>query len=194
MTGYNTQYQVEENLFGAPYPEFAAFLKEHAHAGGSALDLGCGQGRDALLLAEYGYTVTGVDASQVGINQMLQRAQTANLAVKGVNADMHHYELAQCFDAIVLDSILHFGKADREKELILLDNVSAHLNLNGYLFLFIHKSPLKEKALRDWFAALGPHFKLVKDGYIDYVYEEKSTGFRSQSPFYMFIVKRVNSA
>ena len=48
---YDKQYQTE-NLFGEPYSER-----------GRLLDLGCGQGRNAIPLAQLGYEVTGMDIS-----------------------------------------------------------------------------------------------------------------------------------
>lgn len=63
MSDYDKQYQTETELFGAAYPEFEKFVQENKHSNGSALDLGCGQGRDALMLARHGYWVTAVDNS-----------------------------------------------------------------------------------------------------------------------------------
>lgn len=191
MTSYDKQYQVEQNLFGTPYIEFETFVREHAQPGGTALDLGCGQGRDALMLAQYGYTVTGVDTSSVGIEQMVERAKAKGLAVNGVVADFYEYELVENFDAIVLDSILHFGKADKAKELALLDRVTVHLRKNGYLFLFVHKSREKERVLKSWFNGQKSCFALLKDSYIDYVYHEKATGFQSSFQYCMLILRRV---
>jgi cyclopropane fatty-acyl-phospholipid synthase-like methyltransferase len=169
MSNYDKQYEAEKYLFGSPYQEFEAFIQEHRAEDGTALDLGCGQGRDALMLAAHGYTVTGVDASQVGVSQMLARAKAQSLPVHGVVEDFYAYEFTQRFDAIVLDSILHFEKADREKELALLDKVSAHLNEGGYLCIFVHKSPQKEKALHTWLDGVNPDLVMAKNGYIEYV-------------------------
>lgn len=190
MSGYNKQYQTEKHLFGMPYKEFEDFIKINAHKGGKALDVGCGQGRDALLLAQHGYVVTGVDISEVGINQMLVQAKAKNLLIRGVVADLYDYQTSEQFDAIIFDSFFHFGKADREKELALLTRLAAHLNVNGYLFIFVHKSPKKEKILKNWFQEVQTEFLFVKDGYIDYTYEENTTGFRSTFQYYLFFLQR----
>lgn len=49
-------------------------------APGRALDLGCGEGADALWLAERGWRVTGLDLSQVAVERAAARAEQAGLA------------------------------------------------------------------------------------------------------------------
>ncbi len=190
MTQYDQQYQSEDNLFGSPYAEFEEFVRQHAKQGGTALDLGCGQGRDTLMLAKHGYAVTGVDASKVGIAQMLARAESGNLTVNGVVADIYEYELRDNYDAVVLDSILHFEKADKDKELALLNALTNHINENGFLFLFVHKSPKKERDVALWLETVKPKFEVAAEGYLDYLYQEKASGFQSAFQYYMLILKR----
>jgi len=63
---WNERYAGEEPLFTA---DPSRFLGQEV-AGvepGRALDLGCGEGRNALWLAERGWHVTGVDFSDVGL-------------------------------------------------------------------------------------------------------------------------------
>jgi cyclopropane fatty-acyl-phospholipid synthase-like methyltransferase len=49
-------------------------------APGRALDLGCGEGADAIWLAERGWTVTGVDISAVALSRAAQHAEEAGVA------------------------------------------------------------------------------------------------------------------
>ena len=42
----------------------------------SVLDLGCGQGMDALFIARKGHTLPGVDAAQTGIKQILKTSRS----------------------------------------------------------------------------------------------------------------------
>jgi len=53
---------------------------------GAALDVGMGQGRNALFLAKQGWTVTGFDVSRVGIEQARAQAQKAGLTLTTVLA------------------------------------------------------------------------------------------------------------
>ena len=56
-------------------PEFALGWEP-----GRALDLGCGEGADAVWLAEHGWDVTGLDLSATAIARMRARARDRGLA------------------------------------------------------------------------------------------------------------------
>jgi 2-polyprenyl-3-methyl-5-hydroxy-6-metoxy-1,4-benzoquinol methylase len=108
MTDYEKQYQESRDVCGPPFPEFVTFFERYPEAGAMVLDLGCGQGRDALFIARMGHHVFGVDASSTGIAQMLEDAQRQKLDVRGVVADIVEYEPAGNYDVVILDlSLIH---------------------------------------------------------------------------------------
>ena len=45
-----------------------------------------------MFIARKGHSVLGVDTAQTGIEQMLEEAESENLAVDGVIADITNYE------------------------------------------------------------------------------------------------------
>jgi SAM-dependent methyltransferase len=51
---------------------------------GDALDVGMGQGRNAIFLARQGWNVTGFDASQVGVTQAQEQARKSGLNLTAV--------------------------------------------------------------------------------------------------------------
>jgi 2-polyprenyl-3-methyl-5-hydroxy-6-metoxy-1,4-benzoquinol methylase len=55
---------------------------------GRALDLACGEGRNALWLAERGWTVTGVDYSAVAIEKARRRSHDEGAEVDFACADL----------------------------------------------------------------------------------------------------------
>ncbi|HLG07755.1 MAG TPA: class I SAM-dependent methyltransferase [Gaiellaceae bacterium] len=61
-------------------------------APGGALDLACGEGRNALWLAGLGWRVTAVDFSEVAVAKARERAALAGLDVDFVCADLLEYE------------------------------------------------------------------------------------------------------
>jgi 2-polyprenyl-3-methyl-5-hydroxy-6-metoxy-1,4-benzoquinol methylase len=84
-------------------------------APGRALDLGCGEGADAVWLARRGWQVTAVDISGVALSRAASHAAEA-----GVEIDWQRHDLEQSFPAGEFDLIsaqfLHFWEEfDREK-------------------------------------------------------------------------------
>jgi len=69
---------------------------------GSALDLACGEGRNALWLAEQGWTVTGVDFSSVAIEKARTAAAQRGLDVRLLVADVTRWQPGRTFDLVVV--------------------------------------------------------------------------------------------
>ncbi|GAC1341097.1 MAG: class I SAM-dependent methyltransferase [Candidatus Dormibacteria bacterium] len=73
---------------------------------GHAVDLGCGTGRHAIWLAQRGWTVTGVDASAVGLQQAAARAASLGIDLTLVQADLADYRPpAKGFDLVLLANV-----------------------------------------------------------------------------------------
>jgi 2-polyprenyl-3-methyl-5-hydroxy-6-metoxy-1,4-benzoquinol methylase len=73
---------------GEPNPQLVAEASDLPP--GRALDMGCGEGADALWLAARGWTVTAIDISQVALSRAAaneQRAATPAGAVEWRHAD-----------------------------------------------------------------------------------------------------------
>jgi SAM-dependent methyltransferase len=70
---------------------------------GRALDLGAGEGRNAIWLAERGWDVTAVDFSRVGIEKGAEIARARGVAVKWVVEDLLNYNPEPgAFDLVIL--------------------------------------------------------------------------------------------
>ena len=83
---WNDRYATPELVWKA---EPNAFLAEEAAtlAPGRALDLACGEGRNAVWLAEQGWAVTGVDFSDVGLDKGRRMAAERGVDVEWICAD-----------------------------------------------------------------------------------------------------------
>ena len=73
----------------------------------SVLDIGCGQGRDAIFIAKLGHRVTGVDLSPHGIADLEKRAQEEKLPIKGIVADICDFMPDETYDIVLIDRTLH---------------------------------------------------------------------------------------
>jgi SAM-dependent methyltransferase len=85
---------------------------------GRALDIGCGTGRDAVYLAQQGWSVTGVDAVPQAIDAARRRAQAAGVAVSWILDDVTRLESLNLDGpfALLVDRGCFHGLSDDERE------------------------------------------------------------------------------
>jgi SAM-dependent methyltransferase len=70
---------------------------------GRALDLGAGEGRNAIWLGERGWRVTAVDFSGIGLQRARRLAEARGVEVNWIEADLRSYTPARgAFDLVVL--------------------------------------------------------------------------------------------
>ena len=113
-TDYEKYYQDNPHGLGDPTQEFVTFFNTYNAPSSKVLDVGCGQGRDALFIARLGHDVTAVDLSPTGIRDLISDANSEGLSITGVVADICDYTWQGEFDVIVIDRTLHMlAAADR---------------------------------------------------------------------------------
>ncbi len=78
-----------------PHPN--AFLQDLVYRlrPGRALDLGVGQGRNALFLAEAGWEVTGVDVAETGLEIARREADRRGLKLNLVQEDAYRFDIGR---------------------------------------------------------------------------------------------------
>jgi methylase of polypeptide subunit release factors len=70
---------------------------------GAAVDLGMGQGRNAIYLAQQGWQTTGVDLSDVAVRQASARARQSGLHLTAVIDSLDHFDMgSRRWDLIAL--------------------------------------------------------------------------------------------
>ncbi len=104
---WDERYQRGEHGNDEPHPlvvRAASLL-----APGRALDVACGAGRHALLLAERGWQVTAVDASSVALELLQTRAAERGVTIETQLADLERGEFVikpNAYDLIVVTCYL----------------------------------------------------------------------------------------
>ncbi|HLI36321.1 MAG TPA: class I SAM-dependent methyltransferase [Streptosporangiaceae bacterium] len=78
---------------------------------GRAIDLGTGEGRNAIWLAERGWRVTAVDFSAAGLARAARLAAERGVSVDWVQADLLDYQPAPGSYDLVLIAYLHLPSA-----------------------------------------------------------------------------------
>ena len=85
-THWNERYATADYIWHTEPNTFLPGQTENLPAG-RALDLACGEGRNAVWLAEQGWTVTGVDFSDVGLDKGRRLASERGVDVEWICAD-----------------------------------------------------------------------------------------------------------
>jgi len=184
---YDKYYQTE-NLFGEPYPELIEFFTEYPRKG-KVLDLGCGQGRDAITLARLGYSVTGTDNSKVGIDQMNQIAQNEKLDLVGQVGDIYAFDHFKEFDIVLMDSMFHFAKKDKEKEIGLIKKIVSDLRKGSLMVVFIQDTGEKVRTLNKAIDIDRKH-KRLSDKEFKYVFEDSDSRHKSETDYRMIVIEK----
>jgi 2-polyprenyl-3-methyl-5-hydroxy-6-metoxy-1,4-benzoquinol methylase len=78
---------------------------------GAALDLGTGEGRNAIWLAERGWQVTGIDFSAAGLARAARLAAERGVSVTWVHADLLAWQPAGSSYQLVLIAYIHLPPA-----------------------------------------------------------------------------------
>jgi SAM-dependent methyltransferase len=184
---YDEYYQ-SENLFGTAYPELIDFFKNWENRG-KLLDLGCGQGRDAIPLAKMGYQVTAIDHSSVGIGQLNDIAAKDNLPLEGLVADIFTYQGLEAYDFILLDSMFHFTKSDLQRETEFIKRVISKAKEAALIAFYIQDTSNKVKTLNSIIIGQA-QTECIRDCKLVYTFEDKESKHKSVTDYRMLVLRK----
>jgi tellurite methyltransferase len=80
------------------------------------LDLGCGEGRNAVYFAKNGFDVAGLDASLPGLKKAERYAEEVGVRIKTIHADIVSHELVDIYDVIFSTGALHYLPPEVRKQ------------------------------------------------------------------------------
>ncbi len=109
---WDARYEAKGALWGVEPNQFLVEIVRNLEPG-TALDLGCGQGRNSFWLASRGFTVTGIDLSPVAIEQARAVAAEHDLDVTFESADLTTWDPAGCVWDLVILTYLHLSPERR---------------------------------------------------------------------------------
>ncbi len=112
------------------------FVEQHLAdlAPGTAIDLGAGEGRNAVWLAQRGWSVTAVDFSQVGLDKALRLAEQHDVTIAVERADATIWSPPQPVDLVVLSYL----QLPIDQQQAVLAHAATWLNPGGTLFVIAH--------------------------------------------------------
>ena len=115
------------------------------------LDIGCGEGKDAIFLAKCGYEVDAFDLTTSGISKLESLAKDSGVSLNANTADLMTYEPQKLYDVIYCSGALHYIKPHLLE--VVLAKYKACVKLNGIVAFnvfvkkpFIDPSPENEEA------------------------------------------------
>jgi SAM-dependent methyltransferase len=133
---WDRRYEGSELVWTAEPNRFLVAETE-ALAPGRALDLACGEGRNAVWLAERGWQSVGVDFSEVGLRKARELAASRSVHVEWVAADLLGYRPDPQTCDLVLVFYLQVPAADR---LPILRTAAEAVTPGGTFLLVAHDS------------------------------------------------------
>ncbi|MFH8484530.1 class I SAM-dependent methyltransferase [Streptomyces longisporoflavus] len=133
---WDERYDQSDRLWSGE-PNAALVRETEDLTPGSALDLGCGEGGDAIWLARQGWRVTATDISRVALARAAGHADQAGVADR---VDWQHHDLGASFPAgsydLVSAQFLHsLHEMPREQ---ILRNAAAAVTEGGTLLIVGH--------------------------------------------------------
>ena len=100
-TEWDARYSEQEGPLWSGRPNGRLQAETASLPVGRALDVGCGEGADAIWLARSGWTVTAIDVSEVAVSRAREAAERAGAAVEWICADALQTPLPACaFDLV----------------------------------------------------------------------------------------------
>ncbi|MEA3319540.1 MAG: class I SAM-dependent methyltransferase [Bacillota bacterium] len=134
MVKWDSMYSKVESLWGtAPKDTLVQYI-DLIPKEGKILDLGIGEGRNALFLASKGFIVDGVDISKTAVERCLKNAKEANLDINAEVGDLMEYKIEQnSYSLIILSNVLNFLRDDEIG--IIINKVRDGLKNNGLIYI-----------------------------------------------------------
>lgn len=145
---YNKIYK-HNHVWGGEPNKLLQRIYNLTDSGSEFLDLGCGQGRDALFMLRKGFKVTAVDNSQEGIKKVKQAIRANNLPLADINLfreDIKTFEIVKNKYTVInaVNSLQFLLKKDA---LELIEKIKKAVKDQGYVIIsgFTMEDPFYKK-------------------------------------------------
>ena len=93
------------------------------------LEIGCGEGKDAVFFARCGYDVTAFDVTQAGLEKTRRLADRARVPVRTFRANLWDYRLDETYDILFSSGVLHYILPKLRDEI--MEDYRFHVNGGG---------------------------------------------------------------
>lgn len=123
-------YREEDTVAFSVEPNITVTEFEHLiDTRSNVLEVGCGEGQNAIYLARKGHRVDAFDLSEHGIAKLKHRCKLSNVSVNAFVADLTTYRFTRYYDMVVCFGTLHF--VDKEAWKRFICNAKEYTNIGG---------------------------------------------------------------
>lgn len=172
MIGNPVDYdkKFNDNNFPIFPPKFDYELKRYLNLlnGKEVLDLGIGQGRNSIFLANLGFNVTGVDYS----NKCLEICRNACDKLNLIQSDIRTFPIEKNkYDLILSRCVLHFFHKNDTHQII--NNIKNNIKANGlvYIYVFSIDDPRYKKHTNS------PNFEILDNNILHNIIDDTYVSF-----------------
>lgn len=100
-TFWDERYSGDDLAYGSAPNDFLSSMADKLPTSGQALDIGAGEGRNALFLASRGLNVLAIDQSAVGMQKAQRLAQERSLMLRTQAVDLQDFDAEHnAFDVV----------------------------------------------------------------------------------------------
>lgn len=140
-TNYEKWYESDEFYWGTDPADFCDELialcppsKEK-----KVLDIGCGEGKDAVYMAQKGYSVSAFDLTENGIKKTLRLAKEKGVEINAYVDDINTFETEEKFDIVYSTGTIQYLFEKNKKEFF--EKIERITKKGGFVFfnVFVDK-------------------------------------------------------
>ncbi|GMK37227.1 hypothetical protein PCCS19_02800 [Paenibacillus sp. CCS19] len=203
ITIYEDEYQTEDYYWGTE-PNTACYQVLQLIPPTKPLkllDIGCGEGKDAVFFARNGYEVDAFDVTNAGIEKTRRLADRTGVHVNVFKADLLEFRLDTHYDIIFSSGVLHYMKPEYRADIF--DNYKRFTNENGmHVFnVFVNKPfiappPEKETNAYPWQSGqllTYYHDWLIRDS-AEIVFDCNSSGIPHQHAMTTMVAQKITTS
>ncbi len=154
---FENRYKSKDHYWGTEPNLLTKRISDYAGPG-KVLDIGAGDGKDAIFLAEKGFSVTCIDYSETAMKKLRSIAKQFKLKIKCLAEDAREFKYTTAFDVVISFSTLQFmGRNDIIK---VVSDMKSHTKPHGInvISAFTERNPykgfpylLKKHELKDFY-------------------------------------------
>lgn len=117
-TNYEKWYSTEDYYWGVEPGDFLNELIKLCppETGKKVLDIGCGEGKDAVYMAQMGYDVSAFDLTENGIRKTINLAKSKNVSINAYVDDINTFDIREQYDIVYSTGTVQYLFEQSKKE------------------------------------------------------------------------------